>query len=647
MKRFFTVVVCLLLLASLVAGCGKTPQQQTPQEETGLEPNKEQVVKLVYSSEISEWNYLVPSAAGDYANYLDHLVEYDYFGMCQPCLAESWTKSEDGLTWTFKIRKGVKWMTWDGKEYGEDVTAHDFVTTAKYILDSNNACRTADLMFVFEGAEKYYDETTRPGVTPDWSKVGIRALDDYTLEFKLLRPLPYFLSMLTYNWGYPTNAKFLEEMGEQFGTGPKTILYCGAFLCSEYEPESYRIDTRNPTYWDAEDIYVERIERRYNAEAATLAPELLLRGEVTYADIPATQLDEWMNDPEKAKLIRPQRGSSYSYFYLFNFWPNFPEQYDRENWLKAVNNLAFRKSFYYALDRIACISCYDPYTPENYLMRTITPKDFVAAGGKDFTQLGDLAEISSTDQHNLELALKYKEQAMRELAEVGCKFPVKVYMPYNTGTSSQVQLAQVTEQQLERDLGTDYIDIIIEGYPNTDFLNVTRRAGNYCFMMSYWGPDYADPETYTDPFAIGQKYGYCYMAEGYGERTTADDPEGRKGFDGGYWKNVTYDDMVREAAQEVVDLEKRYTDFANIEAWLIDQAFVVPLGRLGATYYVSSYMNPFESQYAPFGASSSRYKYQKVMAKPMDTETFLRLQEEWEKARNEAIAKAQAEGRDY
>ncbi|HHY44778.1 MAG TPA: peptide ABC transporter substrate-binding protein, partial [Firmicutes bacterium] len=302
MKRFFTVVVCLLLLASLVAGCGKTPQQQTPQEETGLEPNKEQVVKLVYSSEISEWNYLVPSAAGDYANYLDHLVEYDYFGMCQPCLAESWTKSEDGLTWTFKIRKGVKWMTWDGKEYGEDVTAHDFVTTAKYILDSNNACRTADLMFVFEGAEKYYDETTRPGVTPDWSKVGIRALDDYTLEFKLLRPLPYFLSMLTYNWGYPTNAKFLEEMGEQFGTGPKTILYCGAFLCSEYEPESYRIDTRNPTYWDAEDIYVERIERRYNAEAATLAPELLLRGEVTYADIPATQLDEWMNDPEKAKL---------------------------------------------------------------------------------------------------------------------------------------------------------------------------------------------------------------------------------------------------------------------------------------------------------------------------------------------------------
>lgn len=220
-------------------------------------------------------------------------------------------------------------------------------------------------------------------------------------------------------------------------------------------------------------------------------------------------------------------------------------------------------------------------------------------------------------------------------------------MPYNTGVNNWIQLAQVSEQQLERDLGTDYIDITIEGYPNTDFLNTTRRAGNYCFMMSYWGPDYADPETFTDPFAIGQKYGYCYMAEGYGEKATPDDPDARKGFDGGFWKNVQYDDMVRKAAEEVVDLEKRYTDLANTEAWLIDQAFVVPLGRLGASYYVASYMNPFESQFAPFGASGSRYKYQKVMAEPMDTEEFMKQQEIWTTERNEAIAKAQAEGRDY
>ena len=488
MKRFCTLLVALLMLAVMVAGCGGGGAEVEDLGETS-NVNENQVVKLLYSSEISEWNYLVPSASGDWANYLDHLVEYDYYGMVQPCLAESWTRSEDGLKWTFKIREGVKWMTYDGKEYGEDVKAEDFVTTAKYILDSKNACRTADLMFVFEGAEKFYDETTREGVTPDWSKVGIKALDDYTLEFTLTKPLPYFLSMLTYNWGYPTNAKYLAEMGDQFGTGPTTFLYCGAFLCSEYEPESFRIDTRNPTYWDAEDIYVERIERRYNAEASTLAPEMLLRGEVTYADIPSSQLDEWMNDPEKAKLIRPQRGSSYSYFYLFNFWPNFPEQYDRDNWMIAVNNLAFRKSLYYALDRIAGITCYDPYTPENFLMRTITPTDFVAAGGKDYTQLGNLAEISSTDQHNLKRLLsighcheRAKRGARRSRLRSTC-----LTTPARTTRSSSLRSLSSSGARSGNRLYRHHD----RGYPNTDFLNTTR-AGNYCFMMSYWGPDYAD-----------------------------------------------------------------------------------------------------------------------------------------------------------
>jgi len=244
-KKSIAMLLAAFMLMAMVAGC--TPKEPEPAK-PAANVNENQVVKLLYSSEISEWNPLLPSAAGNYANYLDTLVEYDNYGMCQPCLAESWTKSEDGLTWTFNIRKGVKWMTWDGKEYGEDVTAHDWVTTAKWILDSSNAARSADLMFVFVGAEAYYDETTREGVTPDWSKVGIKAVDDYTLEFTLTKPLPYFLSMLTYNWGYPTNAKYLAEQGENFGMDPKHILYCGAFLCSEYEPESMRIDTPNPTF---------------------------------------------------------------------------------------------------------------------------------------------------------------------------------------------------------------------------------------------------------------------------------------------------------------------------------------------------------------------------------------------------------------
>lgn len=604
-----------------------------------------QLVKTVYSDEISEWNYLVPSSAGTWANYIDTLVEYDNYGLCQPCLAESWTKSADGCTWTFKIREGVKWQYYDGKEYGAEVKAEDWVTTIQYILDPSHAARTADLLFIFTGAEEYYDALAN-GQAADFSTVGVKAISEYELQFTLKSPISYFLSMLTYNWGYPTNADYLKEKGDSFGIDNQSFLYCGAFLCKEYEPESYRYDYANPLYWDKGNIHVEKIERTYNAEASTLEAELYLRGEITTSDIPVSQLDDWMNDPEKSQMIRPTRSSSYSYFFLFNFWPNFPAEYDADTWLKAANNINFRKSFYYALDRVAAVQVYDAYNPGNFVLNTITPRNFAAADGEDYTQLGDLAAYTNSDPHDEAKALEYKAKAIEELTALGVKFPVKIYMPYNTGSSNQTNLAQVVQQQLTRVLGADYIDITIEGYPDTDFLNTTRRAGNYSFMMSYWGPDFADPSTYCDAFVIGQKYNYIYMADGMATRV-GEDEGGKLGFDGGYWKDSQYDLKVAAAEAEVVDQAKRYTDLANVEAWLLDQAFIIPIGTLGATGYVASNLNPFESQFAPFGASDSRYKYQYVYAEPFSTEEYNKMSQAWEQERAKRIAAAQEAGIDY
>jgi len=98
---------------------------------------------------------------------------------------------------------------------------------------------------------------------------------------------------------------------------------------------------------------------------------------------------------------------------------------------------------------------------------------------------------------------------------------------------------------------------------------------------------------------------------------------GRSGYDETYWKDSIYDTMVNEAAAETVDLSKRYNAFAEVEAWLLDQAVVIPLGTLGRNRLrFLRTMNPFESQYAPFGVSSDRYKYQVVMAAPMNTEQY-------------------------
>ena len=571
--------------------------------------------------------------------------------MCQPCLAESWTKSEDGLTWTFKIREGVKWQRYDGSEYGENVKAEDWVTSAKWILDPANTARTADLLFDMVGAEEYY-MALESGTEANWDNVGIKAISEYELQFTLISPCPWFLSRLTYNWGYPTCAKFLDEMGESFGTNNDTILYCGAFLCSQYEPNSYVISTRNPLYWDIDKIHVERIEEKYNAEADTLAPEALLRGEVTVADIPTDQLDGWMNDPTKKAFIRPNRPGSYSYFFLVNFMPTYTERdgLSHEQWLKAANNLNFRKSLYYGLDRIKGIGCYDPYTPEDYELRTITPYNFCAADGKDYPYLDALKAITETEQFQPETAIEYRDKARAELEAAGVTFPIMAYMPYNSESTQQTNLAVIVSQQLEELLGTDYIKFVIEGYPSTDFLSTTRRAGNYSFMMSYWGPDYADPETWTDPFNLGQAYNYIWRADGMATQTTQDDPAGRmgrSGYDETYWKDFVYGQKVAEATAETVDNSKRYNALAEAEAWLIDQAFVIPFGVLGGCGYMSSCMNPFESQYAPFGMSDDRYKYQWVYEKPFSTEQYLEMLPVWEAERAERIAYAEANGIDY
>lgn len=674
-KKWLSLLLAVVMVLGALSGCGEPadnpsdPSGPSDSGQTGTETQAptqpsgsteterpegaaaEQVVKLFYSDEISDWNPLHPSSGSTWANWIDSLVEYDNYGMCQPCLAESWTTSEDGLIWTFKIREGVKWQRQDGSEYGTEVVAEDWVTSAKWILDPANTARTADLLFDIVGAEEYY-LALEAGKAADWSTVGIKAISTYELEFTLEAPCPYFLSRLTYNWGYPTCAQFLDEMGETFGTSYDTILYCGAFLCTKYEANSYIVHERNPLYWDIEDIHVERIEERYNAEAATLAPEALLRGEVTYADIPADQIDGWLSDPQKADLIRPNRPGTYSYFYLINFMPTYDERngLSHEQWLAAANNVNFRKSLYYGLDRVKAVGCYDPHTPEEYVLRTITPYNFCAADGKDYPYLDALAPYSTVDQFQSDKALEYRDKAIEELTAAGVTFPIMAYMPYNSESTSQTSLAVVVSQQLEALLGTDYIKFILEGYPDTDFLATTRRAGNYSFMMSYWGPDYADPETWTDPFNLGQAYNYIWRADGMATQTTkeaGDGRMGRTGYDETYWKDFIYGEKVAAATAETVDNSIRYNALAEVEAWLLDQAFVIPLGTLGGCGYLSSCMNPFESQYAPFGMSDSRYKYQWVYEKPMSTEEYLEQLPIWEAERAERIAYAEANGIDY
>ena len=614
MKRMMAMVLCLAMVLTMMVAPASA-------EDT--------TYRTLYSGEITSLNYLTTATTNEFAlaaNVIDTLVEYNKYGEIQPSLALSWDYDAETLTYTFKLREDASWVKADGSFYA-NVTANDFVSAAKYVLDAANASSTANIFYsVIEGAEAYYLGTSTPeeGKEPypvmDFETVGVKALDKYTLQYTLVEPVPYFLSMLTYVCFMPVNAQFLAEKGDDFGvaTSNENLLYCGAYLIETFKPQEKRVYAKNQANWDADNVFIDRIEQTYNKEAGTISPELFARGEYDDASISSTIAAEWLADPEKADLIRPVRQSGfYTYFWAFNFDPNFEAEYEPENWKIAVNNENFRQSIYWGLDRVKSKLVMEPDNPESILFNTVTPPEFVSINGLDYTQMGALAEITALETETFDeaKALEYKAAAVAELAAAGATLPVKILMPYNSSSSSWAEECVVVEQQLEGLLGTDYIDIIVEPRPSSGFLRDVRRSGKYALMKCNWGPDYADPNTYTDPFYDGT-YNWPELATEYIDENGVSE----------YYKLV-------DAARAITDdLQERYNAYTVAEAFLIENAMIVPYGYDNGGY-TASRLNPFESQFAPFGISNDRYKGQKLLDAPMSTDQYWDAYDAWQEER--------------
>lgn len=608
MKRALSIALCALLMTACLTGAGMA---------------EEKALNTLYSSEISTLNYLTTSTTKDFAisaNVIDTLVEYDRYGNIQPSLAEKWEMSEDGLTWTFHLRRDAVWVNAKG-EVQANVTANDFVSAAKYLLDDKNASSTADLFYgVIAGAEDYYKSTVpaaegEAAKTPvDFETVGVKALNEYTLQYTLAYPCAYFESMMTYVCFMPVYGPFLEEKGDRFGVADdeNSILYCGAYILSEFKPQEVRVLSKNPAYWDKDNVKIDTIRSTFNKEASSIGAEMYKRGEIDSASIDVTTAASWLKDPETEKLIRPVRQTSfYSYFYCLNFDANFDEAYEPENWTKAVNNEAFRKSLYHGLDRVKAMLITEPDNPESIIFNTIVPTNYATLDGIDYTLVGDLKAITElgTGTFDAEKALAFKAQAIQELTAAGATFPVKILLKYNPRVSGWDNECLVIEQQLEALLGTDYIDVIVEAGPADGFLSEVRRSGNYALLKCNWGPDYADPQTFTDPFRKGNNYSFIDKSA---------DTEALDYYYG----------LVEAAKAEAFDLTVRYETFAKAEAFLIDHAYVIPFG-FGNGGYVASRIDPFTSQFAPYGFTNERYKGSEILSEPMDTDAYFDAYDQW------------------
>ena len=605
---------------------------------------------VLYARQPATLNYLICSADPDLyhgTHCVDTLVEYDSRGKIREGLATSWEWDADTLTWTFHLRD-ENWVDYTGAVLGP-VTAQDFVDALAYLLNPDYASGTASLVTPYvAGAEDYYNycvwrnnanngtvaedgttytidaagtvtltaadgsTTTCPAV--DFSSVGVAAVDEHTLTYTLNYDFPGFLSLLNYAPYEPAYGPMLAELGDQFCTSAETACSCGAFYLAEYTPLESWVMKKNPENYDKDNVYIDTIRYIYNQEALISGPEMVRRGEIDQATISSDILDSWLADDTTKDMVsmdRPETGKSY--FYFFNFLPyahQFPNwnttgvdaQYQPDNWAKAVNSTNFRKAFLYAINPAVTLAVTAPEGYENYKLHTITPPSFCAdSKGVDYTECGALAKV--TDHFNEATAKQYRDAAVQELTAAGATFPIKVQYPYNPAVVDWDKQCQVFKQQVEGVLndGFDFVDIIITQGPSDNFLNAVRRAGAYEFMSYYWGADYSDPETEVYPFyqEAGDR-GTCYaflrtgVEDGIITGETAD-------------YVMTYMDMVEKAKAITADLDARYAAFAEAEAYLIENALVIPLS-LPVPPYIATRLNLWEGQYAPTGFSSNRLK---------------------------------------
>mgnify|MGYP000578695886 FL=1 len=415
----------------------------------------------------------------------------------------------------------------------------------------------------------------------------------------------------------------LAELGDQFCTSAETACSCGAFYLAEYTPLENWVMKKNPENYDADSVYIDTVRYIYNQEELISGPEMVKRGEIDQATISSDILDSWLADDTTKDMVsmeRPETGKSY--FYIFNFLPYRHEfsnwtvtgvdaQYEPDNWAKAINSTNFRRAFLYAINPSVTLAVTAPEGYDNYKLHTITPPSFCAnSKGVDYTECGGLANLS--DFFDEAKAKEYRDAAVEELTAAGVTFPIKIQYPYNPAVVDWDKQCQVFKQQVEAVLndGFDFISIIITQGPSDNFLNAVRRVGAYQLMSYYWGADYSDPETEVYPFyqEAGDR-GTCYsflrtgVEDGIVTGETAD-------------LVMQYMSMVENAKTITEDLDARYEAFADAEAFLIENALVIPLG-MPVPPYIATRLNLWEGdrifhylldEDAPFFSLKLRYQ---------------------------------------
>ena len=653
MNKTVSRLLALAMTASLVlSGCGGggTTTEEKPAENTGNtteqggekkeEAKKEEaaapasgdeisdlVISKLITRELETFNILYSQRAEDgenLTNLVDGLLEVDTDGKLVPGIAEEWGTEDGGLTWTFKIRQGVKWVDVNGNEKAE-CTAKDFAAGLEWVMNfhKNNSSNTSMPIEMIKGASEYYEYTKSLSKeeafalnAEEGSKfremVGLETPDDYTLVYHCITQKPYFDTLATYNSLYPISSAMIEELGGPAGVksmNNENMWYNGAYTMTSYIHNNEKIFTKNPLYWDTECKRFDTVTIKM-VESNDISFQLYQNGEIDYVDLSEAHINTIAKDPSNKyyNYMVPAVPSKYSYQFHFNYNKKKEDGTPDKNWNTAIANEAFRKSWYYGLnlsDYWKRTNAIDPMVCENnfYTMKGLV----YTTDGTEYTELVKkelgLGETNGNTPARVDPAKaeEYKKQAIEELTALGVTFPVEV--DYYISASNQVALdsANVMAQAFSDGLGDDYVKFNIKTYVSSN-RNEVVQPHLHSFVTNGWGADYGDPQNYLGQEVYGNDNAYYSANYSYINELTEETPENKVLLD----TYKEYTKMVEAADAITDDLDARYAAYAKAEAYLLDHVLVLPCNY--SIGWCLSKIDNDTKMYAMYGAQNEKIK---------------------------------------
>ena len=646
-KKWLLGAGAVLSAAILLAACGQSEKKA----------DAPKTFSYVYAMDPSSLDYSVTSKSSTsdvIANVVDGLLENDKYGNLIPSLAEDWSVSKDGLTYTYKLRKGVKWYTSEGEEYAE-VKAQDFVTGLKHAADGKSDGLSL-LQDSIKGLAAYIS-----GESNDFSTVGVKAVDDYTVEYTLNKPESFWNSKVTTATMLPVNEEFLNSKGSDYGAPtPSSILYNGPYFLKSLTSKSVIEYEKNPNYWDKDNVKIDNIKLTFydGSDQESLIRSFTQGAYTTARLFPTSSNFESTKKEYGDKIVySPQEATSY---YLtvnvnrqsYNKTAKTDEA-QKTSTKEALLNKNFRQALNFALDRHSYTAQLNGEEGADKIIRnSLVPHDYVQVGEKTFGELAQAELVSYGDQwkdvaltdgkdtiYSPEKAKAAFAKAKAELQAKGVTFPIRLDVPVEQTDVIAVQQTNSLKQSIESSLGTENVIVDVLQMTDNEKMSITSQAKvpsqkDYDLNGTGWGPDYQDPATYLN--ILDAKKGSALKHLGI---TRGKDSEvmAQVGLD-------EYKKLLDDAAAETSDLNKRYEKYAKAQAWVSDSSLLIPVASSGGSPTVSRTV-PFTKAYSQVGIKGDPFVF-KGLELQNDVVTAKEYEEafkKWQQEKIETNAKYQKE----